>query len=245
MKLYRNVGNGSFRDVTKEVGLDRVFLPMGANFGDVDNDGFLDFYLGTGSPSYAALVPNVLFKNQRGKYFVDVTSSSGTGHLQKGHGIAFGDINNDGDEEIFLEVGGGVPGDKSYNVLFKNPGHHGNNWITVRLVGVQTNRAAIGARIKIVLTSDDQRPRYIYRTVSSGGSFGASPLQQHIGLGKAKWIETLEIWWPASNTRQTFHWINANRAIEVREFDKSYRELGLHSFVLGGVESSATARNTI
>ena len=106
LKLYRNLGDGSFQDVTREVGLDRVFLPMGANFGDVDNDGFLDFYLGTGSPSYGGLVPNVLFRNHGGKYFVDITSSSGTGHLQKGHGIAFGDINNDGDEEIFLQVGG-------------------------------------------------------------------------------------------------------------------------------------------
>jgi len=49
LKLYKNTG-GSFRDVTREVGLERVFMPMGANFGDVDNDGFLDFYLGTGSP---------------------------------------------------------------------------------------------------------------------------------------------------------------------------------------------------
>src|SRR5207247_1674767 len=84
LKLYRNTGKGSFQDVTEEVGLARVFMPMGANFGDVDNDGFLDFYLGTGSPSYGALVPNVLFRNQDGKHFVDITASSGTGHLQKG-----------------------------------------------------------------------------------------------------------------------------------------------------------------
>src|SRR5207245_2895048 len=117
----------------KEVGLDRVVMAMGVNFGDVDNDGYPDFYLGTGAPSYAALVPNVMYRNQEGKRFVDITSSSGTGHLQKGHGVAFGDINNDGDQDIFLHVGGAVPGDAYGNVLFRNPGHK-NHWISLKLV---------------------------------------------------------------------------------------------------------------
>jgi hypothetical protein len=65
MRLYKNLGNGTFRDVTREAGLDRVLMSMGSNFGDLDNDGFLDFYLGTGSPSYGSLVPNVLFRNDR------------------------------------------------------------------------------------------------------------------------------------------------------------------------------------
>ncbi len=78
LKLYRNLGNGTFRDVTSEVGLDKVFMPMGANFGDIDNDGYLDIYLGTGNPSYGSLLPNVLLRNHDGKYFVDITTSSGT-----------------------------------------------------------------------------------------------------------------------------------------------------------------------
>jgi tetratricopeptide (TPR) repeat protein len=232
LRLYKNTGKGSFQDVTREVGLNRVFMPMGANFGDVDNDGFLDFYLGTGAPSYAALVPNVLFRNHDGKYFVDITTSSGTGHLQKGHGIAFGDINNDGDEDIVLEIGGAVPGDKYPSVLFRNPGHHGNNWISLRLVGVKTNRAAIGARIKLTLQNGDHGRRFIYRDVTSGGSFGASPLQQHIGLGKAPRIETLEVWWPTSNTRQIFHNVSPNQFIEIEEFGKNFVKQNRRSFPL-------------
>jgi hypothetical protein len=119
-------------------------MPMGCNFGDVDNDGFLDFYLGTGAPSYAALVPNVLFRNHEGQYFVDITTSSGTGHLQKGHGVSIGDLNSDGDEDIFIKIGGAVPGDKYASALFKNPGHPGTHWLKVQLEGVKTNRAAIG-----------------------------------------------------------------------------------------------------
>ena len=156
LKLYKNLGDGSFRDVTTEVGLDKVFMPMGANFGDIDNDGFLDIHLGTGNPSYASLVPNVLLRNKEGKSFVDITASSGTGELHKGHGVAFADLDNDGDEEIVAEIGGATPGDSHPLRLFENPGH-GNDWISLRLVGVTTNRAAIGARIKLTVENEGRQ----------------------------------------------------------------------------------------
>jgi FG-GAP-like repeat/ASPIC and UnbV len=223
LKLYKNM-RGRFKDVTSEVGLDRVFMPMGANFGDIDNDGFLDFYLGTGSPSYASLVPNVLFKNVEGSRFVDITASSGTGSLQKGHGVAIANIFNDGEPAIFSELGGMAPGDRYYSALFKNPGT-GNNWIDVKLVGVKTNRPGIGARIRAMVRGPDGNPRSIYKDVGSGGSFGASPLAQHIGLGKAARVESLEVWWPTSRTRQVFHHLAPNQFIEVQEFSKTYKRL--------------------
>jgi hypothetical protein len=212
MKLYRNNGKGGFEDVTAAVKLDRVVPTMGANFGDIDNDGYLDFYLGTGAPSYAALMPNFLFRNHDGKYFVDVTTATGTGHLQKGHGVALADLDGDGQVDIFENIGGFVPGDAYYRVLFKNPGHDAN-WVRVKLVGAKTNRAAIGAKIKIVV--DDGSIRY--REVSTGGSFGASPFAQHIGLGKGRSVKTLEVWWPGSNTRQTLRDVPVNREIVVKE----------------------------
>ena len=67
--------------------------------------------------------------------------------------------------------------------------------------------------------------RFIYRTVGSGGSFGASPLQQHIGLGKNARIASLEIWWPASNTQQTFDDVEKDQFIEIKEFEKNYTHL--------------------
>jgi tetratricopeptide (TPR) repeat protein len=112
LKLYQNLRNGTFEDVTKAVGLDKVFMPMGANFGDVDNDGFLDIYLGTGNPSYGSLVPNVLLRNDEGKRFVDITASSGTGELHKGHGIAFADMSNTGQQDILTVIGGVAPADR-------------------------------------------------------------------------------------------------------------------------------------
>ena len=237
MKLYKNVGDGTFRDVTTEVGLDKVFMPMGANFGDIDNDGFLDIYLGTGNPSYASLLPNVLLRNKEGKSFVDVTASSGTGELHKGHGVAFADLDNDGDEDIVAEIGGATPGDSHPLRLFENPGH-GNDWINLRLVGVKTNRAAIGARIKLTVENEGRGTRSIYRSVGSGGSFGASPLEQHIGLGKSARIVELEIWWPASNTRQRVTGLGKNQSVEVTELTRSYIKIERRPITLGGTRKA-------
>jgi hypothetical protein len=232
-KLYKNMKDGTFRDVTVETGLDRVFMPMGSNFGDVDNDGFLDIYLGMGNPSYTTLLPNVLLHNKEGERFVDITTSSGTGALAKGHGVAFADLNNDGDEDLFIVMGGPEPGDRYTSRLFENPGGHGNDWITLNLVGVKSNRSAIGARITVTVESGGHR-RTICRTVGSGGSFGASPLQQHIGLGKSARIENIEVWWPVSKTKQNFANIKPNQFLEVKEFEKTPTKLIRHSFRLGG-----------
>jgi hypothetical protein len=216
LKLYRNLGDGSFQDVTRRAGLDKVLMVMGANFGDIDNDGFLDIYLGTGNPSYASLVPSLLLRNRDGESFVDVTASSGTGELHKGHGVAFADLDHDGDQDIVFEVGGATPGDAHALRLFENPGH-GRDWIALELVGVRTNRAAIGARLTVTIDSEGGR-RVVHRSVGSGGSFGASPLRQHIGLGRAAQRVDVDVWWPTSNTRQRFSNVDKNRVLEITEF---------------------------
>jgi hypothetical protein len=221
-RLFRNLGGKRFQDVTREAGLDLVVVPMGSNFGDFDNDGYLDFYLGTGWPLLSALQPNRMFRNLAGKRFVDVTIPSRTGHLQKGHAVACGDWDRDGNVDLFMSMGGATPGDRFHNVLFQNPGQ-GNCSLTVKLVGKKTNRAAIGARIKAVTAG--ATPLTVYRHVTSGSSFGANPLEQTVGLGKADRIATLEIYWPTSGTTQVFHDVPAGGAIEITEFATSYRPL--------------------
>jgi ASPIC and UnbV/FG-GAP-like repeat len=222
-RLYRNVNGKSFEDVTGQAGLNMVFACMGSNFGDFDNDGWLDMYLGTGEPSLATLVPNRMFKNLAGKQFAEITGSSGTGHLQKGHGIACGDWDRDGDVDLFVQTGGAADGDRYHNLLFQNPGQ-GNHWLTLKLIGKKTNRAAIGARIKV--TTAGANPLTVYRHVSSGSSYGGNPLQQTIGLARAERVASLEIYWPTSRTTQVFHDIAADQAIELTEFTGSYRPLG-------------------
>jgi hypothetical protein len=222
-RLYRNKGGKGFEDVSLDAGLAGCYATMGSNFGDLNNDGWLDMYLGTGEPNLSVLVPNRMFVSKQGSNFLDVTASSGTGNLQKGHGVAIGDWDCDGSNDIFIEMGGAVNGDKYHNIMFQNPGHPENSWLTIKLVGQKTNRAAIGARIKIVTKGPN--PQTIHRLVSSGSSFGGNPLQQTIGLGTAEEIESLEISWPTSGTKQVFENVPLRTKLEITEFAESFREI--------------------
>jgi hypothetical protein len=213
-RLYRNDGDGTFTDVTEATGLNRVLYAMGANFGDIDNDGWLDFYVGTGDPDFRSLIPSRMFRNAGGTRFQDVTAAGGFGHLQKGHAISFADLDHDGDQDIHAVMGGAFQGDVFHNVLFENPGHD-NRWITLRLEGTRSNRSAIGARIRLTVLDDDTT-RTIHRTVSTGGSFGASSLQQEIGLGAADALQSVTITWPSGATQQ-FTDVGMNQAVQVRE----------------------------
>jgi hypothetical protein len=228
LKLYRNLGNGHFRDVSAEVGLDKVWMPMAANFGDVNNDGYLDMYLGMGSPSFTSVMPHELLLNLGGKSFVSATAASGTGELHKGHGIAFADLDRDGDEDIVAEVGGAIPADRHPLRLFENPGND-NGWLNLRLIGSKSNRSAIGARVTLKAGG-----REIHRTVSSGGSFGANPMELHVGIGGAPRVDEVSIWWPASNTRQRFTSVARNQFIEVHELAADYVRVTRKRTRLGG-----------
>ena len=241
LKLYKNMRDGTFQDVTTKVGLDKVYMPMGANFGDVDDDGFLDIYLGTGSGEYASLVPNVLLRNKAGKTFVDITASSGTGELHKTHGISFADLENRGHQDIVVEMGGAVPSDAHPVRVFRNPGN-ANHWINVKLRGVKTNRAAIGAKVKVVAENRDHTEQAFYRQVGSGGSWGASPLAQEIGLGNAERIKSVEIYWPASKTTQIFKNIPMDEFIEIEELKPQYSRRELPTYQLGVKKVSLSLR---
>ena len=225
-RLYRNTGELGFRDVSTEVGLDRPIPAMGANFGDIDNDGFPDAYFGTGWMAYSGLVPNVMLKNVEGRSFEDVTDSSRTGHLQKGHGVSFADWDEDGDVDLFTVLGGGYPGDQSYNALFANPGND-NHWMKIKLIGTKTNRSAFGARLKVDLTGKDGVARSIYRVIGNNGSFGGNPLTESIGLKDAMSVDRLMVTWPTSQTTQTFLALKADQAIEITEGIRCFQ--GPHS----------------
>ena len=225
--LYQGDGQGGFREVAAQQNLKRVTQPMGCNFGDLDGDGFQDFYLGTGDTAYEALMPNLMFRNQGGTGFSNITTVAGFGHLQKGHGVAFADLDNDNDQDVFIELGGAFPGDGFSNALYENPGF-GNHAITIRLVGKQSNRSAIGARIH-VMTGDGDSRRSIYCWVNSGGSFGANPLRQQMGLGKATKIHLLEIFWPSTGQTQKFLDVEVDQFIEITEGVEKYRKMLLKS----------------
>lgn len=230
MYLYHNNHDGTFSDVSSIAGLNKTVFAMGSNFGDIDNDGFLDMYLGTGNPDYKSLTPNKLFRNMGNGKFADVTVSGRVGNLQKGHAVAFNDLNNDGNVDIFIEVGGAYIGDIFNNSLYLNPGQNNNRWIKLQLEGTDSNRSAIGTKIKVSF-KENGVPRSVYRTVNSGGSFGASSLRMEIGVGQSTIIDQIELTWPKSQKKQLFKNVQPNQCLKIIEGKKEYSKVNIKKIV--------------
>ena len=209
--LYRNNGDGTFTDVTRESGLYHAYGAMGANFGDINSDGYLDIYLATGAPQMGRLERDALLQNNGDGTFTDATIALGLGNIGKGHGVTFGDADADGDVDIYVPVGGAFIGDQWHNLFYQNTGAR-NNWITLKLVGVKSNRDGIGA--KVTLRIGDS---VIYREVSGGGGFGSTnSLSLEIGLGTHTKVDTLEIVWPSGQV-DTHRNLSINQKLIVTE----------------------------
>ena len=93
-------------------------------------------------------------------------------------------------------------------------------------MGRQSNRFGVGSRIRLEIV-EGGKTRSVYRHVNSGASFGANPLRQEIGVGDARKIATLEIFWPKSNLTQTFRDVAVDQAIEITEGENEYRPITL------------------
>jgi len=237
-RLYRNDGDGTFTDVTAAAGLERVLFTMGSNFGDLDGDGRLDFYAGTGEANLQTIVPNRAFRNGADGIFREGTAAVGFGHLGKGHGVAFGDLDGDGDEDVYATMGGAYEGDVARNVLFENPGWDGP-WIVLRLEGTTSNASAIGARVRVVTRTSSGR-REIHRRVSGGSSFGANSLQLEIGLGEATAVEAVEVTWPATGETDRHGSIEPGRVYRLREGEEASLADPVPSFRLPGADPGAS-----
>jgi len=235
--LFHNKHDGTFEDVSEKVGLNSIAFAMGSNFGDIDNDGYLDFYLGTGNPQLSSAVPNKLFKNIGGQRFLDVTTAARVGNLQKGHAVSFADLDNDGNEDIYIKMGGAYTGDAFENSLYLNTSQNKNHWVNLSLTGTTSNKAAIGARIKLTFTENNtpgstppNNPRSVFRDVNTGSSFGSNPLSQHIGIGTATTISEATITWPVTGKTQTFHNLPIDTNIKITEDSPTFTTYSLTRF---------------
>jgi hypothetical protein len=212
-RLFRNNRNGTFTDVTWEA---RLFYPMGvmgAGVADLDNDGYTDLYFGTGDPQLSRLEPNRFFRNNGDGTFSDLTDYVGFSRPgNKGHGVCFVDLDEDGDLEVYAQLGGHYPGDHARNAFYRNLKGNQNNWLQVDLRGTRSNRYAIGARL--VLKAGGL---IVSREVKGSEGFGStSPYRVHFGLGQRTRIDSLEIFWPSGET-QKLEGLRANQLIEIRE----------------------------
>jgi hypothetical protein len=213
--LYRNTGDG-FVDVTELVGLDDIHATMGLSFGDLNGDGWPDLLLATGAPEYDALEPNTAYLNDRGQRFFDVTTATRLGHLQKGHGVAFGDVDEDGDQDLLMAMGGAFRGDRAPSTFFVNPTNDDGEveayGVTLRLEGVTSNRSAIGALVKLETPSRD-----FWAMVGETGSFGQNSLQLEMGLGEETTIIRVVIQWPGGEEEIIEGGIEVGHVVNIRQ----------------------------
>jgi len=191
LKLFRNRGDGTFEHVSARRDVFRPTGTMGANLGDLDNDGLVDVYLGTGNPDIKRLEPNVLYANAGGMRFVDVTDLAGVGHVGKGHGVTLADHDADGDLDVYAPQGGFFHADLTPNALYRNDGGGRSASLRVRPRGRAPNPFAVGAQLRLETDAGVQ-----LREIRAVAGFGStSELVAHFGLGDARPL-ALSIRWP-------------------------------------------------
>jgi hypothetical protein len=219
VSLYRNDGL-IFTDVATEVGLAKdTVAPVkwGTGFADFDNDGWPDILIANGN--FSSLMdalqgevkfrePLQLFRNLEGRAFEDVAGQAGlnVGPLQSRRGIAFGDINNDGNLDFVVFNVNGPPS------LFINESHNANHRVLFRLVGSTSNRMAIGARV----TVDAGGMTQIDEVRGGGGYNSSNDTRLHFGLGKAAIMSRVEVRWP-NGLREEFQNVAADALYEIDE----------------------------
>lgn len=222
--LYRGDTSGIFTDVSYNSGLAEPslnYVGFGTFFFDYDNDGWLDVFVATGHiiDNIAAFgsistyeEPNFLFHNNGDGTFDDVSKTTGEVFTTRdvARGAAAGDVDGDGDEDILVTRCGQTA------VLLENVGGNENGWLALRLVGTDSNRDGVGARVSVHFGD-----RVVMKEVKAGSSYlSQSALELTFGLGNNKVAERVEIRWP-SGTIETIEAVPARSRLTLVEGKKT------------------------
>jgi len=217
--LFRNNGDGTFRNISEEAGITGLYGGMSSQVGDLDNDGFDEIMIGTGNPALDWCEPKPLFHNNGTGQFTDIAQSAGLVHFGMLHGAALADYDDSGHLSVFGSFGGFYWGTRESSKLYRNLGS-GNCSLEVRLIGTRSNRDAIGAKVYALAGK-----RKIHKWVNGGNGFGvANSKIVHLGLGREQKVDRLEVHWP-SGLRQAFRNIAAGQRIEIVEGKADPRQL--------------------
>jgi len=216
--LYRNLGERRFADVTIRAGLgvETRFICWGCGIQDLDNDGHPDVFAVTGSvypeigkrfPEHPHRTPRFVFRNLGDGAFEELIEQAGPGveaaHVSRG--CAFGDFDNDGDVDILIMNQNEPPS------LLRNDVSGANHWLKVKLVGVKSNRSAIGGRV----TAHYGGKRQAQEVVGQCGYLSVNDRRLHFGLGASESAD-LEIRWP-NGAVETLKNTACDQLITVRE----------------------------
>lgn len=216
--LYHNDGSGNFDDTTRSsrLGVETRYICWGAGILDLDNDGFPDLFMVTGSvypsveqklPQYANKTPRAVFRNLGNGTFEELTEAAGPGVAEAhcSRGCAFGDFDNDGDLDILIVNLNEPPS------LLRNDLSGKQNWLKLKLEGVKSNRSAIGARV-LVHYGDKTQAQAV---VSQSSFYSSNDPRLHFGLGSATMAD-VEVYWP-NGGHEAFKRISANQLVTLKE----------------------------
>ncbi len=216
--LFHNDGKGNFDDVTlsSRVGVETRYICWGAGMVDLDNDGYPDLFMVTGSvypeverklPQYANKTPRAIFRNLGNGTFeeLDTEAGPGIGEAHCSRGCAFGDFDNDGDLDILIVNLNEPPS------LLRNDLSGKQNWIKVKLQGVKSNRSAIGARV-LVRYGDKVQAQSV---LSQSSFYSCNDPRLHFGLGSFGHVD-IEIFWP-NGLHERHSQIAANQLVTLKE----------------------------
>lgn len=218
--LFHNNTDGTFTDVSSEVGMGRDYpdVKWGCGWIDYDNDGWLDLLQVNGhvypnaetlAPGQSYLEPRVVYKNLANGKFADVSRELGPGITARhsSRGCAFGDFDNDGDVDVLVDNINELPS------LLRNDCQTPHRWIKVKLLGTICNRTAIGARVKVTTGTHTQLAE-----VQSGSSvMSQNDLRLHFGLGLADRIDAIEVLWPTTQKSEKFSNLEPNQLLVIKE----------------------------
>jgi enediyne biosynthesis protein E4 len=216
--LYRGEGKGAFTDVTirSGLGVETRFVCWGTGLEDLDNDGFPDIFVVTGSvypeaqrqlPNYPHKTPRYIFRNLGDGKFEQLIEEAGPGisATHASRGVAFGDFDNDGDVDILVMNQNELPS------LLRNDVTGKNHWLKVKLIGTTSNRSAIGARVTAKY-GGKQQARVV---LGQSAYLSVSDRRLHFGLG-ANEAADLEIRWP-NGGRESFVKVAADHLVIIKE----------------------------
>jgi len=221
--LYRNDGTGHFKNIGQEVG----FTPssvMGAQFIDLDLDGDLDIFLGPGRHTLINMQPLFVYRNDGNDVFTNITPLDNPSFYGKFHGMAFADIDRDGDPDMFVNNGGVLLSDRFQDMFLENT-TKGKSWIHLKLVGTKSNRDAIGSRVEVSLEGGRRGDRVLMQEVAVGQGFSSTNSPYLIfGLDDAVMVKDVKIRWPTGETRSLGP-LAINQALVVTEGNEKLRRV--------------------
>ncbi|MFT7623311.1 MAG: hypothetical protein ACI9WU_002494 [Myxococcota bacterium] len=222
--IWRNNGDNTFTNIAAQTG----FVPfgaMGSNAADWNNDGYQDLMISSGGSYYQQLEPFLFYQNKGGTgEFELLTPWNNLATWGKSHGMAFADMDRDGDLDAFLNSGGFMPGDVFPSALLRNTGNE-NHWFEVSLKSGKpgTNTDSVGAKVWVEYGDGLKQVQELW----SGGRFGATnSFRIHFGMAEYKTIKKVTIRWPNADLATTvLENIDTDQAIEVNELDGTWKTL--------------------